>query len=568
VFRRSVFAFVASLIVAFPSISEEPRRGKDYIGAAWFFFLDDVQVVYPAANEETRDGNRLSAERRAAFLNQAHGVPAQVVADTDIGEEALRKHLLVLGWDNRLLGSEEVPRPFERGPFGIEFLGLSDSNPDADLLVYTQSPYNPEKKLLFWSRIDPALDRMEVLPILGSDWAIYHDFRPILQGMFLSGPAWPPTRDEQAEGDHRKQLADYQRGWKQFVTDHYNIFYDPSAISPERIQAIGQAREAAYARALEVTGSPGEKKLRIVLKVYPDAERKEEITGLADPAHSIPGRRQLHMIPRFAQTPSPHEEIHILAHHLVAPCALTTLYEGFAIAEDGTYQKAGLDVHAATMIDEGTLPPLADLLDEETARKLPEGLRYPAAGLLARWLRQDFPADAWARAYGLTAGTVDGLAGAIDRPAESVEPLFTAWVKKRAKVGQDDLAFLRAEDEAQRRFLEGDYEGVAAALNKALKAKPDDPQTLFNLASALMRSGRYAAARKRLERLLGLSLPQELSRFEIFGHYQLGRLHDLQGDRESALAEYERVLQLPDRHDSHRLAREAIETPVTEEQLQ
>ena len=40
------------------------------------------------------------------------------------------------------------------------------------------------------------------------------------------------------------------------------------------------------------------------------------------------------------------------------------------------------------------------------------------------------------------------------------------------------------------------------------------------------------------------------------------------GDRQTAIAEYRKVLELPDIKDSRRLAQEAIDSPFTEEALQ
>ena len=44
----------------------------------------------------------------------------------------------------------------------------------------------------------------------------------------------------------------------------------------------------------------------------------------------------------------------------------------------------------------------------------------------------------------------------------------------------------------------------------------------------------------------------------IFGHYQLGQVLDHRGRPKEARAEYEKVLELPDRYESHRMAREAL----------
>jgi hypothetical protein len=75
-------------------------------------------------------------------------------------------------------------------------------------------------------------------------------------------------------------------------------------------------------------------------------------------------------------------------------------------------------------------------------------------------------------------------------------------------------------------------------------------------------------AETNLKSLLQIPLSAENSRFRIFGHYQLGRVYDLAGQRERALREYQRVLELPDEHDAHALARQRIASPATAEHLE
>jgi len=45
-------------------------------------------------------------------------------------------------------------------------------------------------------------------------------------------------------------------------------------------------------------------------------------------------------------------------------------------------------------------------------------------------------------------------------------------------------------------------------------------------------------------------------------------VYDLAGKREEALAEYRQVLELPDDHGAHELARQRIASPATPEHLE
>jgi tetratricopeptide (TPR) repeat protein len=294
----------------------------------------------------------------------------------------------------------------------------------------------------------------------------------------------------------------------------------------------------------------------------------ESRTGLRDPAHSIPAAREIDMVRRAARSSSPHEEIHVLARQLIGPCTLTTMYEGLVIAQEKAYRGTDLVLAAAAMLDKGAFPALNDVLDEEKARLLPEAVRFPVAGLLVTWIRETAGIDGLKKAYTALEGSTVALGLAIGRPKETLDREFRQWTEARVRSKDKEVKLMRIEAEAQERSAAGDYAGVASAMKRALELRPDGPQDLFNLASAEMRIKRYAAAEEHLKRILSLPLEPKDSRFIIFGHYQLGRLYDVQSRREEALAEYRKVLELPDQKDAHRLAKEAMETPATPESLE
>ena len=82
-----------------------------------------------------------------------------------------------------------------------------------------------------------------------------------------------------------------------------------------------------------------------------------------------------------------------------------------------------------------------------------------------------------------------------------------------------------------------------------------------------MRIPDYAAAERNLRKVIRAGLPEN-DPLHVFGYYQLGRLYDLMGRRDDALEAYRKVLALPDVHDSHRSAQDAIATPYTPERLE
>jgi tetratricopeptide (TPR) repeat protein len=225
-------------------------------------------------------------------------------------------------------------------------------------------------------------------------------------------------------------------------------------------------------------------------------------------------------------------------------------------------------MHTALLSRQGKLPGPAVLLDEEGFRALPDAIGLPAAGAFMTWLRQTYGPAGLKAIYGWDGERLPALATALGTNEIELAASFSAWAGTKAVELKKDIDFLDAEEDARANQLAGDWGGMAAALKKALDAKPGDPQTMFNLAAAQMRADDFAAAEATLKALLASPLPPTASRFVVFGHYQLGRVYDLAGRRTEALAEYDAVLALPDDHGSHDLARERKAAPATKAQLE
>jgi hypothetical protein len=460
-----------------------------------------------------------------------------------------------------------MPRPFTHDASGTRFVGVVEPNPGIDLLFFNRNPLNWSSFIVFWSRIDPERDRSSVLPRVGSDWAMYRDYQPTRQGMFRPGRFWPPERDPTAEADHSSgdQMPVGRRG----VLDspRYHIVYDTKAVSDAEAKVIADAREAALTKAIEAVGPPPEG-FRVLLSVYEDELTKRDATGVSDPTHSVLPTHEIFMVHRFARSTNPHEEIHVVARAVYGPCFSTAVYEGFALAVDNMWRGYDMETHAAMLRRAGKLPGPAVLLDEERLRALPDEIALPASGAFMTWIREAYGPGAIKKVYGWSDTQVSTFAATLGTTEDAMATAFAAWADTKVVAQKGRLEFMDAEDEARQKQLVGDWAGMSAALKKALTAKPGDPQTLFNLASAQMRAADLPGAEASLKALLGQSLPADASRFVAFGHYQLGRVYDLAGRRKAALAEYDAVLALPDDHGSHELARQRKESPATKGQLE
>jgi len=545
----------------------ELHRSIEYRAAASFFSVGTLTVVYPAGSGEPVELNRRSAEARAKWLAAVHKNKTTVAADTELTDEQKRGNLLLLGWNNRAFGPKGPALPFTHGAMGTRFLGILELDPRVDLLFFHVNPLNKSTNILFWSRVDPERDRFQVVPRVGSDWAMYRDYHVIRQGMFVPNNAWPPARDTLAEADHTAESFVRPGGTASLDSEHFHVTFDRAEFKDDDIRAILKVREAAYDRAVAAVGPPP-KGFRILLFVYDKEETKQEATGVGDPWHELPSAREIHLTRRAALSPSPREEIHMLAYEFYGPCYLTSIYEGLALSFENTLQGQDMEIHAAMMRSAGTLPEIAALLDEERFRSAATRAGPAAAGVFMTWVRQTYGATGLKKMFGLTEGRPSALAAALGTTEAALNASFASWADARVAARKNDVAFLAAEDEAQQRRIASDWAGMSAALKKALAAKPGDPQTLFNLASAQMRADDLAGAEASLKTVLAAELPPSDSRFKIFGHYQLGRVFDLAGRRDEAMKEYDAVLALPDDHGAHALARERKLKPATRAQLE
>jgi len=526
-----------------------------------------MTVVYPAGPGEPVGLNRRSAEARARWLAAVNKNQVEVAADTQLTEEQKKGNLLLLGWTNRFFGAPGPARPFTHGADGTTFLGIRENDPNIDLLVFHRNPLNWSSFILFWSRMDPERDRFQVLPRVGSDWAMYRDYGATRQGMFVPARTWLPARDKLAEADLSKEVVVRPGGTGIFDSEHFHLVYDRVEFQPSEVSAIAQAREAALAEAVAAIG-PTPRELRIQFFVYKGENDKQDATGVPDMTHAIAANREIHATRAYALSSSAREELHVVARDLYGPSFLTSIREGLALSAENSFRGQDMETNAGRLRAANKLPGIGDILDEESFRSLRPEIAAPTAGVFMTWLRQTYGPAAVKKSYGLTEGTAAALATALGTTPEALSASFLSWADGKAAVVRKQLEFEEAELEAQRKYAANDWTGMIVALRKALQAKPGDPQTLFNLASAQMRAGDLDDAASSIKEILAAPLAPGDSRFRIFGHLQLGRVYDLLGRRAEALAEYDAVLALPDEHGAHASAVERQASPATREHLQ
>lgn len=563
--RAIAVALAASLALAasFPAAASEPLE----FGFTGLYREPRITIVYPTDPAAAAATARRSATFRAEFLRAVHGIEVEVVADDRVSGAELAGNLLVLGWTNRVLGGERAPRPFVRDAGGLVVGGTLRFDRGADLAFVHVSPFNPERRLYFWSRIDPELDRSQLLPTEGSEWIVYRRYLPIAQGMWTGGAGWPPTRDVDAEIDHRPRIEERLARLGKIRVGRYDVVHDPAVFDAATVETIGAARNRALEEAASGLGVTVPEDFRVELHLYADGDAKLRATGITAPVHAVPRDRELHVVASHGDSANAHEEYHLVAHARFGPCASSAMFEGIVVSREGGFGGAGLPFIASALARSGHVPTVETLLDEGRIRALPAEISFPASAFLVRWLASRAGEDTVRALYTDPAPDLETVAQVTGLDPAGVEASFRDWVGAFASGGQSEYDARMLLETARERQLAGDFEGVVEALRNVLDLRPDEPQTLFNLASAQMRTGEYDDAERNLREVLTFDLADD-DPLRVFGHYQLGRLYDIRGERERAVTEYRAVLALPDVHDSHRSAQDALRDPYTPERLE
>jgi hypothetical protein len=113
-------------------------------------------------------------------------------------------------------------------------------------------------------------------------------------------------------------------------------------------------------------------------------------------------------------------------------------------------------------------------------------------------------------------------------------------------------------DDAATAARAGESETYLAALRLALESLPDDPDALYQMGVEEKKRGQSKQSKRRFSKVTTLEVRPDQLHLVIFSHFQLGQLSEQNDDDAAARRSYRRMLEMPDRHGSHRMARESL----------
>ncbi len=558
-----IIVLIVSLISVASSLAEETNKIYPSIGI--MRFLDsspEVMIVSPTLNEKKIEAGQVSCERKKSFLERHFNMKVRIVPDKKITDEEKKGVLIIVGKENALLKEIWDKTPIRPTPDSFFFYSEEYPNP-RDSIMFTQvNPFNEENSILVCTSIDPDIDKISPITVIGSDWIIFRDLAIIRQGRFYGGKSLPPSYDGLAEFNNTDTFEAFFGNLSKESSDFYDINFPADLDGKERIAEGAKMRDAALRDILKKIGmKPPEKKFKIFL--YKDQDQKKEFTGVPGKIHFMDGRKEIHMIADSFFAEHHHDDAHIVAGFILSGNASIHMTEGFAIFIDSQWKGKSLPYWSGFFLKLGKLPPLEELLDEGKFIKLASDYSYPLIGSVVTMLIEKHGIEKFKEILGMQKVTDDALKKAAGFDLSQLEAEWVADIKKSSAVHSKEIEFSIHNDVARECLEKKEYAAAVKELKKALEIIPDDPQTLFNCASASIRIPDLKAAEQVLLQLLNLNLPKSEQRFIVFGHYQLGRVYDLMDKRQKALAEYKKVLALPDMFDSHKQAKERLDRPAT-----
>lgn len=172
------------------------------------------------------------------------------------------------------------------------------------------------------------------------------------------------------------------------------------------------------------------------------------------------------------------------------------------------------------------------------------------------------------------------LVDGVDVAAEEARLQNVKFANGPTSLGEE-LSFSQATraSELDRMLAQGDQEiaqkdaaGAAAIFEQIVAKYPNNPRGLYGLAIASVLSGKAGRAKELFEKVVSLSSSAESSdqapgahadpEVVAWSHVYLGRIHDLEDDRESAVSEYRAALNVDGAPEAARIAAQnGVEAP-------
>lgn len=355
----------------------------------------------------------------------------------------------------------------------------------------------------------------------------------------------------------QQQLGGHQR------TEHFDIYYDPTSLSDEDVEALAEDHEYRYgwlAGRLSMEG-PG----RIVSYLYPDAETKARLTGAGETSVapvwlSTP---QSHLLlERYGQSFG-HELAHVFSRAFGLPILHASwavgLVEGTAEALEPPDGRPGLHEQVAVAALKDTVLHGERLADEMAARLSPLGfwtgrsaVSYTTMGSFVRFLLDRYGPERLRRVYAtanfedvygksvyVLAGEWQQFLSELPFVARATEALVTRRFARPSLFEKRCPHYVppyrRAFEAGQKALAAGDTSRAQARFEDALEHQPRFVDAHLALARLRLARSDVKAVIRQLDTL-------DVERPPAAVAFVLGDAYARQAQRDTAWHQYQRTL--------------------------
>jgi len=266
---------------------------------------------------------------------------------------------------------------------------------------------------------------------------------------------------------------------------------------------------------------------------------------------------------------------HELAHLLSAEIGKGEPYfkrEGFAVWVEGSLDGKPVDFHALVQILSGKDFPLLTLL-HDAYFQMQKHAAYPLAGSFTGYLVRQFGWETYRRFY------ADANAKNFERAFErhfgvtlmAAEQNWKRYLMERRQEFEPELSQWVRRERLMAAYNQWQFWLCVEEAEALLQAGEDYWRTVWVAAASHALVGNYQRA---LELMLQLTEQddEDMRPYKVSLWRQLGNLYDLLGQRDKAVAAYQKALELPDWWDeidgsTHAQARQYLKRPFTEKEL-
>lgn len=361
-----------------------------------------IRLVYPAWTEDEHNPYQQTAEKLAQAL--PNDWELEIKNEMELATGDLQDHpLIVLGRNFQQPELQQLLEklPFEEADDHFRFHQETYDQPSNSYRLFLYpNPNSRTPVFLIGGNSESAI--LEQLSLNeNEDWGnifwrswgyeIYKEEEVIVRGNFKD-------RDWTFEPDNHFDFS--RRNIVDFNSEHFR-FHDLSGLGASYMEKLAEACEEKLQELRSFTKS--DRPIPpIDYYIYPTIEEKGLRLLNTEEGHLVKEHREIHVvINNTFRGQHTHQDIKLILHDLLGDASKPFLREGVAAYFNEQWQEKGTDYWAARLYHSDNLPPLKEVLDDESFERESPQVMTASAGSLVNFLIDQWGAEKLQEQYAL-----------------------------------------------------------------------------------------------------------------------------------------------------------------------